>query len=1252
MKTSPITLYYLLVVSLFSLISQAQTSTSATFSTGNISTSDITPVTINSNSPCAGILTVNVPVGRYVTAIDVSYDMEALGFGFIADQRSYLECVTTGIKEAQVTQGTAFASGIESYSRTGLNIANGLVSTGGIQFKLHAFREFGFGGCTANEQRVNNNTWTITVHHIAAPSCLPPTNLSVSAITATSANISWTSGGASNWQIEYGPAGFTTGTVVGISSNPYTLTGLNDNTDYEIRLRDSCGVGDVSFWTGLTSFRTKCLPATAPWSENFDGPSWVTPVTFNGLGDIDPCSKRNVNSDLTFVPGPPLFPPPNTGPSADHTTGSGKYLFSELVNFTAPPHTGQFKTPEIDLTNLTSPELSLWYHMFGNSIGDFQLAISANGGPFTVLNTVSGQQHTSGTAAWTELVIDLSAYANDTVVVRLRSIQSVFGNAGHVAVDDIAIYEQPTCPKPSALSSSGKTETSITLSWTSGGATNWQIEYGPTGFTPGTGTIVNANSNPFVLNGLTPGTIYDAYVRDSCGIGDVSFWSLATTFQTNCSVYTAPWSDDFENNWVPSTTFNGIGDIDICYNRNTASDLVFVAGHPPFIPFNTGPSGDHTTGSGTYVFSEQIAFGTTPVTAQLKTPRIDLSPLTSPELSVWYHMFGNSIGDFQIAVSANGGPFVVENTITGQQQTSQTDAWQELIVDLSAYANDTVRIRFRSIQTVFGNAGHVAIDDISIYEQPTCPKPTNLAFTSNTTTSITMNWTSGGANNWQIEYGAPGFTPGTGTIVNASVNPFTVNGLSPSTPYDFYIRDSCGIGDVSFWVGAVQMSTACGVLSAPVTENFDNALWTKGPLFNSLGTLDTCWDRTPINTTFFYKVGPPLFIGTSGADNDHTTGSAAGKYVFTESQGFAGTAAPSLKSPSIDLGPLNVPELSFWYHMFGADIGDLEVKVSNDGGLAFTSLFTITGQQQQSSSEAWKEAIIDLSAYANDTVIIQFIGTKAGAFGGFNSNICIDDFDIHEAPTCAKPADLALDFIWLDNATVSWTSGGAANWDIEYGAPGFTLGSGTLINTNNNPVVISSLTPNTVYDVYVRDNCGGGDVSVWVGPLTIRTLCDPSASPYMEDFASSTFSTGVAFNDTGTVDPCWRRDNLIDYVWKGGPPIFSPFNTGPNGDHTTGLANGKYVFANPTGFTAIGARVTSLYSALVNTSTLVNPQLSFWYHMFGVNITSLEVLVSSDGTNWTSVLTKNGEQQSGKADAWEEGYNKSLFIRRYSTNTI
>ncbi len=85
-------------------------------------------------------------------------------------------------------------------------------------------------------------------------------------------------------------------------------------------------------------------------------------------------------------------------------------------------------------------------------------------------------------------------------------------------------YHPATCLPSSGLSTSAIGQTTAQLSWAMGGASNWNIEYGPPGFIPGSGAFVYNVPNPYILTGLNPGTNYDFYVQDSCGMGDVSIW--------------------------------------------------------------------------------------------------------------------------------------------------------------------------------------------------------------------------------------------------------------------------------------------------------------------------------------------------------------------------------------------------------------------------------------------------------------------------------------------------------------------------------------------------------------------------------------------------------------------------------------------------------------------------------------------------------------------------------------------------------
>ena len=92
---------------------------------------------------------------------------------------------------------------------------------------------------------------------------------------------------------------------------------------------------------------------------------------------------------------------------------------------------------------------------------------------------------------------------------------------------------------------------------------------------------------------------------------------------------------------------------------------------------------------------------------------------------------------------------------------------------------------------------------------------------------------------------------------------------------------------------------------------------------------------------------------------------------------------------------------------------------------------------------------------------------------------------VSACPSCSDPAGLTASNIMTSSVDVSWTAGGTETaWNVEYGLTGFTLGSGTLTSTTTPSYSMSGLSDNTSYDVYVQADCGSGNVSQWLGPLT------------------------------------------------------------------------------------------------------------------------------------------------------------------------
>lgn len=127
----------------------------------------------------------------------------------------------------------------------------------------------------------------------------------------------------------------------------------------------------------------------------------------------------------------------------------------------------------------------------------------------------------------------------------------------------------------------------------------------------------------------------------------------------------------------------------------------------------TGPSGDNSNdGSGQYIYTEATGFNTNDV-AEYTSSCIQINS-NDAILQFSYHMYGSTMGELHVDIDAGAG-FVndVIPAIIGQQQTAENDAFIDQQIDLSAYAGETIVVRFRAIRGP-GFQSDMAIDDIKI----------------------------------------------------------------------------------------------------------------------------------------------------------------------------------------------------------------------------------------------------------------------------------------------------------------------------------------------------------------------------------------------------------------------------------------------------------------------------------------------------------------------------------------------------------
>ena len=112
---------------------------------------------------------------------------------------------------------------------------------------------------------------------------------------------------------------------------------------------------------------------------------------------------------------------------------------------------------------------------------------------------------------------------------------------GHTTGDTMGVvaHQCSTCPRVSGLRLADRTHNQLVLAWNNSAVASWRVEYGPTGFTPGSGTTLTVSSPVVTLTGLDSAQLYDVYVTSLCSGETVTprFGQFATLCGANtCDV--------------------------------------------------------------------------------------------------------------------------------------------------------------------------------------------------------------------------------------------------------------------------------------------------------------------------------------------------------------------------------------------------------------------------------------------------------------------------------------------------------------------------------------------------------------------------------------------------------------------------------------------------------------------------------------------------------------------------------------------
>jgi len=511
----------------------------------------------------------------------------------------------------------------------------------------------------------------------------------------------------------------------------------------------------------------------------------------------------------------------------------------------------------------------------------------------------------------------------------------------------------------------------------------------------------------------------------------------------------------------------------------------------------TGPFSDHT-GGGNYLYVE--ASSCFDQMAMVLSPCIDLSASSVPYLDFWYHMDGGDMGELHVDVLADGVLYEdVITPISGDQGFN----WQNVQVNLAPYAGSVVNIRFRA-NTGPDFQSDIAIDDVQVLLSTASPvadfTPDNAAPCIAETVILQNNSSNYPSTyNWTI-------TPATYQFVNgtnaSSINPQVQFNAIGTYSVTLDVTNNNG-SDTEVQSNAVTVGNGNNL---PMLETFDS--------YGNCGTSSDCgatvcnfgsWNNLEngVEDDIDWRVN-------SGNTPSNSTGPSGGynslRYIYLEASGGCEGQEAVLVSDCYDLNGITSPQLSFYYHMWGTDMGSLSVDIMSDGQVFSNVTPAISGNQ----GNAWVQRTVDLSQFSGTSVKVIFRGITGN---GFNSDIAIDLVEITalgvQAPAASFTTDQANDTI-CNPATVVFTNNStnnptSYNWNFGTGAtPSSSTQAGpiTVSYLSNGPKTITLTVGNAggtdtyTYDLYVTSAPNAlfvqaptpGGVKLTPGPMVVTQI--------------------------------------------------------------------------------------------------------------------------------------------------------------------
>ncbi|MGG7035364.1 MAG: T9SS type A sorting domain-containing protein [Flavobacterium sp.] len=567
------------------------------------------------------------------------------------------------------------------------------------------------------------------------------------------------------------------------------------------------------------------------------------------------------------------------------------------------------------------------------------------------------------------------------------------------------------------------------------------------------GTSSTSTNLTVSVSNLNPGTTYYVFTRTKCG-ANFNQWIQNDSFNTQC-LETVSFYEDFDN-YPSGGSANPI--LPICWNtinKNTA-----------------------------YLWNQNTVTNKLALSSNANAKSCAIMPpvsnLQTGNKVLKFKAYGASATILNVGYFTN--PSDIESFVSIQSftmpQAGEATALT-FVVPITSGLNIPAGIK----NLAFKNTGNgLALIDNVIYDvDNNCPDVSAIAVaTSNT--SVNLSWTKGGTETeWQYVYATPNISNPT-TLTPVTVGPLTtttISGLTPYTTYRVWVRSKCG-SNYGAWIaynainGTPFFTTNCDD-TTQFSEYFDST-----PV--AISAFPPCWTRVNPN-------------GALNSAIDQLNAPTASNVLLLVNS--AANGVPVVALPPLSNATTGTHRLRFMAKFAGVSTTPtLEIGYVTDltNPLSFEKIADVPNI----TKTEYNEAILPLG----NAPLSKYLAFRVPVL---STNVYIDNVVWEPIPAACAANIKNLRTTAVNHNTISfaWDKGNNENlWE-------YVLGDSmiqdpisiTPVSVTSNLVTISSLSPTSLYKIWVRSKCDSGN-GAWIGPLLFTTSCSP-ISAFSENFDSA-----------------------------------------------------------------------------------------------------------------------------------------------------